>query len=96
MGWGVEGDTGGPRGGEPRVPGVRSHTQDSLDRFRTHTRLLTTPPRLSPLFRDGVSVGGVWAGRNRRNLRVKRTLGKGGFRFSGLQNLHDLTMQRPQ
>ncbi len=57
-GWVVEGDAGGPRGGEPRVPGVRGLTQDSPDRFRTHTRRLTTSPRLSPLFRGGVCVGG--------------------------------------
>jgi len=29
-------------GGEPRVPGVRSLTQASFDRIRTHTRRLTT------------------------------------------------------
>ena len=56
-------DAGGPRAGEPRVPGVRGLTQGSLDRIRTHTRRLTTPTRLSPLFRGGVCVGvGGWVG----------------------------------
>ncbi len=60
-GWGVEGCTGGPRGGEPRVPDVRSHVQDPFDGIHTHMRRLTTPPRLSPLF--GVRVGGCgWGG----------------------------------
>jgi len=41
-GWGVQGDTGGPLGGEPRVPDVRSHVQDPPDRIRAHTPRLTT------------------------------------------------------
>ena len=35
-GGGVEGDTGGPRGGEPRVPGVRGHVEDPPDGIHTH------------------------------------------------------------
>jgi hypothetical protein len=58
-GWGVE---GGPRGGEPRVPGVRSLTQASPDTIRTLTRRLTTPPRLSPPFCGGVGGWGAGGG----------------------------------
>jgi hypothetical protein len=55
-------DTGAPRGGEPRVPDFRSHAQGPPDRFRTHTRRLTTSQRLSPPLRGGVCgwVVGGW------------------------------------
>jgi hypothetical protein len=49
---GVEGDTGGPRGGEPRVPGVRGHAQVHPDRFRN---MSTTHEKIS------LKVNGHWA-----------------------------------
>ncbi len=46
----MEGDEGGPRGGEPRVPGVLGHVQDPPDRFRTHRGVIIPKTRTSVLF----------------------------------------------
>ena len=38
---GVEGGTGGPRGGEPRVPGVRGHVQEERGKWRVYSKQKT-------------------------------------------------------
>ena len=69
-GW-VEGVAGGPRGGEPSVPDVWSHVQDSPDKIRTHTPRLTTPETITTV--SWLGVGG-WVGGG--------CLGGGGYRGS--------------
>ena len=75
----VVGCVGGAHsGGEPGVPGARSHAQAPTDTIRTPARRLTTAPRLSPPFCGGVCGWGVggegegWRGARGRTAVVSR------------------------